>query len=225
MILSYGEMPMMARRELYVFYVLDTSGSMRGLPIATLNRAMEESMLALSRVAAQNGNAKIKMAVLEFNSKCHWMQSAGPEEMSDFLWQDMRASGLTFMGAALRELNSKLTKEAFLRSTTGIYMPVIIFMTDGFANDDYQAALSEAMQNEMFREAVRIGFAVGDGADEQMIARLTGDPKAVLSTSDLDLFADLLVFVTESVSTMSIMPDGAKQSSVGGEVEIGRAHV
>ena len=36
-----------ARRVLNVFYILDTSGSMSGTSIATLNRAMEETIDAL----------------------------------------------------------------------------------------------------------------------------------------------------------------------------------
>ena len=38
------------KRELTIFYVLDTSGSMVGTPIATLNRTMTETVEALKRV-------------------------------------------------------------------------------------------------------------------------------------------------------------------------------
>lgn len=216
--ISYGRMPMKSRRELFVFYVLDTSGSMRGLPISTLNRAMGESLLALRQVAANNGDARIKVAVLEFNTGCRWMQAAGPEDMEDFIWEDLKAGGLTFMGDAVRELSSKMTRDEFLKSTTGLYVPVVIFMTDGYASDNYQEALDEALKNEVFSEAVRIGFAIGDDADVEMIARLTGSEEAVLKTNDLDVFADMLVFVTESASTMSIIPDGVQSSRMGAEV-------
>ena len=74
------------RRELHVFYVLDTSGSMQGQPIQRLNRAMEETTQALKQLAYHNGDAKVKIAVMEFNSVVRWMQPAGPEEMDDFFW-------------------------------------------------------------------------------------------------------------------------------------------
>ena len=45
---SLGEAP---RKELHVFYVLDTSGSMEGAKISSLNHAMEECTEALKELA------------------------------------------------------------------------------------------------------------------------------------------------------------------------------
>ena len=112
------------RRELDVIYVLDTSGSMNGLPIQRLNAAMGNTVDALQQMARHNGNAHVKIAVLEFNSMCRWMQPAGPEDLEDFFWTDLEASGMTYMGTALKELNSKLSRHAFLNSMTGSFLPV-----------------------------------------------------------------------------------------------------
>ena len=205
------------RRELHVFYVLDTSGSMRGSAISTLNRAVNNCLTVLKREAHDNGDAKIKISVLEFNSMCHWMQPDGPELVDDFLWTNLTAGGLTSMGAAIRELNSKLSRDGWLRSSTGLYMPILIFMTDGFANDDYKAAVDEAMDNDLFSKAIRIGFAIGDDPDFQMLECVTGSAGSVIRTTDLDLFAELLKFVTERSSTVSITP-GAGGFNLGDEI-------
>ena len=89
------------RKELHVFYILDTSGSMIGTPIAELNHAMEECTEALKEVAKNNGDAKLKIAVMEFNSNCKWVTDHGPEPVEDFEWEYLEAGGLTSMGAAL----------------------------------------------------------------------------------------------------------------------------
>lgn len=192
------------RPELHVFYVLDTSGSMDGNPIGVLNRAMDSTVDALKQVAAHNSNAKIKIAVLEFNTANRWVTSNGPEELEYFIWDDLCAQGMTYVGSALDELNSKLHRGAFLASTTGAFLPVIIFMTDGFANDDYEAALARIRKNKWFSKATRIGFAIGKNPDVTMIAKLTGDSEAVIRTDDLGLFATMLKFVsTSSVSIAS----------------------
>lgn len=217
----YGEMPGRPRRELHVFYVLDTSGSMRGIPIAKLNQGMRESLVELKNVAQSNGDARVKVSVLEFNSTVRWLQPNGPEDLEDFLWENLTAGGLTSFGAAITELNSKLSKEGFLRSSTGLYMPILIFMTDGYANDDYAEAVKQANQNPLFKGAVKIGLAVGDDADFNMIERVTGSSDAVIRTTDLDQFIKLLVFVTESASTMSIMPDSRALGLTGDEECIG----
>ena len=191
-----------ARRALTVFYVLDTSGSMSGTPIATLNRAMNETIEALKTVAKSNADALLKVAVLEFNSGCNWVNPSGPEEMEDFLWEDLEAGGLTDVGAALKELDSELSRHAFLQSMTGAYLPVIIFMTDGFATDDYKKALLEIRNNKWFSRATKIGFALGDSPDMKMISEIVGNSEAVIKTEDLDLFARLIKFVSVT-STMN----------------------
>lgn len=184
------------RRELHVFYVLDTSGSMSGEPIAVLNGAMTETVEIVRSMAKSNADALVKIAVLEFNSGCRWLQPQGPEQLEDFIWQDLQAGGLTDMGDALKELDSKLSRNKFLSSMTGAYLPVIIFMTDGYATDDYKKALEQIRKNKWFAQGTKIGFAVGAEADQAMIAQITGSYEAVVHTDDLELFARMLKFAS-----------------------------
>ena len=207
----------LARRILPVFYVLDTSGSMQGDAIERLNSAMEETSLVLRELAAHNGDAQVKIAVLSFNSEVKWMQPRGPEDLEDFVWQPLEAGGMTYMGAAVRELNSKLNDRAFLRSATGSLAPVIVFMSDGYPNDDYMAALDEAQENPMFRNATRIGFAIGRSCDVQMLEKITGDPDAVVRTSDLQELAELIRFVSETATSMASVTRASSRDRLGAE--------
>ena len=158
-------MEMTPRRDLHVFYVLDTSGSMEGKPIQILNQEMLETVRVLNKVAKRNGDAQLKLSVLEFSSTAKWMQKNGPENVEDFIWSDLSAGGLTNIGAALRELNSKLSTKEFLRSSSGTLLPIIIFMTDGYATDEYEKQLAVIKKNKLFRRAAKIGFAIGDNPD------------------------------------------------------------
>lgn len=191
------------RKDLHVFYILDTSGSMEGTKISTLNRAMEESIQALRDVAKSNGDAKLKLAVMEFNSGCKWITYNGPEDLEeDFFWDPLKAGGLTDIGAALKELNSKLSRKAFLNSMTGALMPIIIFMTDGYATDNYEKDLEVIRKNRWFQYGTKIGFAVGDDADLKMISSVVGNSEAVIHTNDLELFKKLLRFVSVTASKL-----------------------
>lgn len=196
------ELSMVPRRVLNVFYVLDTSGSMSGAPIATVNNAMIETLDVLRRIAKNNADALIKVAVLTFSSGCKWMSSY-PEELDDFIYEDLIAGGLTDFGVALRELDSKLSKNAFMNSATGNYLPVIIFMTDGFATDSYQEALDNISKNRWFSHAMKIGFAIGENPDKNMISKVVGSGEAVIQTNDLDLFARMLKFVSITASMVA----------------------
>lgn len=199
---SIGGLDIAPRRELNVFYVLDTSGSMDGLPIHILNRAMEETINVLRQMADHNGDARLKISVLEFSTNAKWMQPNGPEDVEDFIWTNLTAGGLTNVGAALDELNDKLSTSDFLHSMTGSLLPIIIFMTDGYATDEYEKKLEEIRKNKLFRRATRIGFAIGENADTEMIAHLAGDSEAVVRSDDLALFARLLRFVSVTSSML-----------------------
>jgi len=199
---NIGELEEAPRKDLHVFYVLDTSGSMDGTKIAQLNRAMEECCEALATLAKSNGDARLKIAVLEFNSGCRWLNDYGPEDLEDFEYEVLKAGGLTDMGSALTELNQKLSKNAFLNSMTGALMPVIIFMTDGNATDDYRKALEQIRKNRWFARATKIGFAIGEDSDVKMIAEVVGNSEAVIKTTDLDLFRRLMKFVSVTASML-----------------------
>lgn len=192
----------MPRRELNIFYVLDTSGSMGGEPIGILNSAMTETVRILSDQAAENADALLKISVLEFNGSSRWVSPNGPEDASDFMWQDLSAGGTTELGGALKELNDKLSKDKFLKSATGAFLPIIIFMTDGGPTDDYLKELDKILQNKWFDRATKIGFAVGPNHDKESIAKVVGNPEAVLATDDFETFARLIKFVSTTASIL-----------------------
>ncbi len=207
------------RKELHVFYVLDTSGSMEGAKISALNHAMEECTEALKTIAKTNGDAKLKIAVMEFNSGCKWVTSNGPEDLEeDFEYEYLEAGGLTDIGSALEELNSKLSRQAFLNSMTGALMPVIIFMTDGYATDDYEKALEELRQNRWFAKGTKIGFALGDDPDVKMLSSIVGNSEAVIKTTDLDLFKRLMRFVSVTTSMLNSRSATTETASSGKDV-------
>lgn len=207
------------RKELHVFYVLDTSGSMEGTKISTLNHAMEETIEALRTLAKSNADAKLKIAVMEFNSGCKWITSNGPEDLEeDFEYEYLEAGGLTDIGAALKELNFKLDRNEFLSSMTGALMPVIIFMTDGYATDDYAKELEEIRKNRWFSRGTKIGFALGDDPDVKMLSSVVGNNEAVIRTSDLDLFKRLMKFVSVTSSMLVSKPSTPETASTGAEI-------
>ncbi len=191
------------RPNLHVFYVLDTCGGMKNRPIGVLNRAMEVTVDTLKQVTAQNSDVNVKIAVLEFNSTCHWINPVGPECLEDFFWQELFAAGKRDVGAALRELDSKLSRNAFLDPMASTFPPVIIFVTNGFATDDYEKELERILRNKWFAKATRAGFAIGRNPDTEMMAKLVGSSEAVIRTDDLSLFARLLQDVSVAASTLA----------------------
>lgn len=191
--IDMNEMEPVARPLLPIIFVLDTSGSMTGQPISMLNHAMEEVINIVGNFAASNADALLKIGVLQFSSGAKWIQPKGLEEFGDFIYNPLSAGGLTDMGAALDELDKKLSRKAFLVSTTGRCKPILIFMTDGQPTDDWESALKNISENnKWYKNSIKIGFAVGDQANTEVLSRVVGNSEAVIQTSDLETFNILL---------------------------------
>ena len=124
------------KKVLPLIYVIDTSGSMFGDRIASVNEAIHELEPILREKVGEIPEAEIRIAALTFSSGAQWITQNGLVSLDDFFWNDATAGGLTDLGAALKELNSKLSRSSFLVSDTGFCAPVIIFMSDGEPNDN-----------------------------------------------------------------------------------------
>lgn len=184
-----------ARKILPVIYVLDTSGSMRGERIAALNAAMHETVEVLKDVSASNPTAEIKIGVMKFSSQAEWVTDSGLIFMDDFYWNDLAAGGLTELGEALTSLGQKLSRNAFLSDKIGYKAPVILFISDGRPTGEYEAALAKLQENKWFQVAAKIALAF-DLNDTEALAKVTGDPEAVIEVSDLGTLRKLIRVVS-----------------------------
>jgi len=208
------------RRELVIFYVLDTSGSMNDDgKIGVLNEAMRETSHVLENIAKSNADAEIKIAVMQFNSGAEWVTENGPVYLEDFVWDDLKAGGLTDIGMALNELYDKMSREKFLKSEVGQYIPVIIFMGDGYPTDNWEKALEDLKaSNKWFKRSTKIAFALGDAADEKVLAKIVGNSEAVVKTNDMELFKRLIRFVSATASMVNSSSRTSNNPINGGDI-------
>jgi len=207
-----------ARKVLPIIYVLDTSGSMSGDRIASANEAMNETMEVLKDVSAKNPDAEIKVGVLKFSSGAEWVTN-GLVFMEDFYWNDVKAGGVTDLGSALKELDSKLSRSEFLVSDTGFCVPVIMFMSDGQPTDNYEKALEDIKNNnKWFKYATKISIAVGDDADTEALAKIAGNKEAVVSVTDVETLKMLIKVA--SVTASMINSKSRTTAESGNAVEI-----
>ncbi|MBR1823814.1 MAG: hypothetical protein IJ779_06225, partial [Ruminococcus sp.] len=90
-----------SKKSLVIFFLIDTSGSMRGTKMGELNPVMEELIPEIRRVG--EADTDVKLAVLTFSTDVKWMYSQ-PIDIEDFEWTRLNAEGVTSMGAAFKEL-------------------------------------------------------------------------------------------------------------------------
>ena len=179
-----------ARRTMNLFFLVDTSGSMAGRKIATLNQAVREALPIIKEISEDNADACIKIAVLEFSDSVKWMYTE-PIDANDFEWTDLGTNCLTSMGAAFGELNAKLSRNAFMASQA--YQPVVILLSDGAPTDAYQHNLEKLKANKWFQAATKVAIAIGDDADKNVLAEFTnGNIEAVFSADNVYLLKTII---------------------------------
>ena len=174
------------RKIMTLFYIVDTSGSMSGDKIGSVNSAMEEAITVdLPDISTANDDAEIRVAIMQFSSGCSWITpSSGPIGIGDVIWNDLHVNGLTDLGAACVELDKKLSRNEFLESQTGAYAPVILLFSEGGPTDNWEKGLEQLKKNNWFKHAIKIAIAIGEDADKTVLATFTGTPESVIAVND-----------------------------------------
>lgn len=169
-----------ARKKLTMFYLVDTSGSMDGAKIGELNAAMEDLLPEMAEISKTHPDAELEIAVLDFNTTVKWQRPEGPVGYEQYQWHDLKANGLTALGAACEELNRKLSKShGFMNDGNGYLSPVFILLSDGAATDDFENGLAALKQNVWFRAGLKFAIAIGDDAEKGELVKFTGDENSV----------------------------------------------
>src|ERR1700730_9492011 len=89
-----------ASRPLHFIWLLDTSGSMIGDKIQSLNFAINEAIKPMQDTAAENPHAQVLVRAVTFSTGARW-HLATQIPVADFKWTNVSAGGFTDMGKAL----------------------------------------------------------------------------------------------------------------------------
>jgi uncharacterized protein YegL len=205
----YDQAVEVARRTMVLFFVVDTSGSMEGSKIGTLNSAIEDVIPEIRQISSENADAQIKVAVLEFSEGAKWLTPA-PMDVAGYSWNYLNADGITDFGAACKALNEKLSRDAFMGDVTGSFAPAIFLLSDGEPTDDYKKPLAELWQNNWFKKAIKAAVAIGDDANKNVLKEFTGSMESVLVVHSPEALRKMIRFVSVTASQI-----GSKSSSVG----------
>ena len=201
-----------ARRKLILFFLIDTSGSMSGKKIQSVNDAIENVLPIIGEISDENPDAEINIAAMKFSTGVDWVYNE-PKEAKDFIWQPVSPEALTSLGEACRELSRKLSRtNGFMPTSTGsgYYAPAIILLSDGGPTDDFQGGLKVLKENSWFKNAIKVAIAIGDDADEDVLKDFTGSSEAVIKVHNIDALKTMIRVIAVTSSQI-----GSKSSSAG----------
>lgn len=191
----------MSNRRLPVYILIDTSGSMNGEPIHSVNSGLQNMLSTLKKdpFALES----VWISLITFDSEVKEVIPFKPLE--DVVMPEITVpkSGATFMGAALELLLKKVSTN--VKKTTqdekGDWRPLLFIMTDG-SPSDIEAFEYAVPQIKALNFASIIACAAGPKAKKEYLLVLT-ENVVVLDVMDSASFSNFFKWLSSSVSSGS----------------------
>jgi len=208
---TFGAPKIAAPNEAHLACVLllDTSGSMSGEPITSLNRALQDfkDKVSMDEMAQK----RVDIAIIEFNSTARVVQDFTP--ISQMTPISLQATGTTAMGAGINmAIDMVKDRNKFYNSLgTPVFKPWIFMITDGAPTDSIDEAARRIQEEENKGSHGKLKFfALGvSGYDKDTLFRITN---RVMELRDTD-FSGIFNWMSESMVAISV-------SRVGEEVRL-----
>ena len=202
----------MTTRRLPVYILLDTSGSMRGEPIHSVNVGLQAMLSALRQ--DPYALESVHFSVITFDTEAREYLPLTPLDQVILNEITVPKAGATFMGAALELLVERVDRDV-KKSTAdvkGDWRPLLFLMTDGSPSDQYafRQAIPE-IKNRNFGSI--IACAAGPRAKIEALQELT-DRVVTLDTMDSSAFSGFFKWVSASVSA------GSSSAGVSGQISL-----
>ena len=205
-----------AKKSMVIFFMVDTSESMEGSKLESLNKVMGEILPEL--IGVGEAGTDVKVAVLSFASGCEWI-TPEPVLIEEYQrWEPLQAEGVTDLGDSCEELCSKLSRKSFLHSPSLSYAPVIFLITDGYPTDNYRKGFDLLKKNRWFQYGLKVALAIGSNVDMDILQEFTDDEELVLQAFGADMLKKLVreIAVTSSKigSTSMTLTDSEGERSI-----------
>lgn len=216
--MDFGNYVRREGRALPVFLLVDTSGSMRGEKIETVNIAVKEMLNTFKKI--ENPKGVIEICIIGFSdNKAEVIKPLS--KIADADQFTFSAGGNTPMGMAFSTVAEMI--EDYNVVSKRAYMPTIILISDGNPTDftGYNADMTEEAIYEWENlkrlqsgtrssKATRLAMGIGGDVDLRILKAFINNASIpVIKAQDNDTIAKFFQWVTMSISvrSVSVNPD------------------
>ena len=167
--------------KLNLILMVDTSGSMKGKGIGAVNDAVLNVIQVVENFA-RIGSLECSVTVLCYGDDAS-CDKASP--ISEYVWKDASASGVTSFGKACRTLLALIdSKKDQPDGNEG--KNLIVLISDGTSTDDYTGLLCHLLESIPFQRSEKLAIIVGRNYDKAIPEAFTCDPKKVLMATEIE---------------------------------------
>lgn len=164
-------------RPLPIIVLADTSGSMSvDGKIEALNRGLQEMIVSFAKESRLRAEIQVSLITFGGNQAELNLPLTPAHQLQSFT--SLVAEGMTPLGGALSLASEMIEDKDCIPSRA--YKPVIVLVSDGYPNDDWQGPFARLVNGERSSKATRFAMAIGADADESMLSDFTNDPEAPL---------------------------------------------
>ena len=185
-----------------LLFLLDTSGSMRGVPINELNKGINR----FHDEVCKDDTTKnvLDVAIVEFNAEEHVVQDFVPVPYMESV--ELEAFGGTYMSPAIEKAIEMVNSRSKFYLSTGTvpYKPWIILISDGEPLDDITQVVNKIQDMEEKGKLKFFSLGVGN-YDSDTLHRLSGQKVMKLEGYDFTEFFD---WVNKSMRSVSVSAPG-----------------
>ncbi len=207
-------------RSLPIFILADVSGSMNGMKIQAVNKAIQDMVSTLKNVDDIRG--VFKLSIITFGGEDEVCVQQMPTDIKEINLTELFASGRTPMGAAISKLKEIIENKDIIKSKD--YQPTVVLLSDGYPTD-YDGNPEGTLENylnwepiktfhesERCSKCMRVAMSFGADTDLNMFRAFLNNGTEPMKATDASDIAKLFKWVTMStISRMSSTdPDNMK---------------
>jgi len=193
-------------KPLPVVLLLDTSGSMHGEKIASLNDAVRRMVGTFTKEESQAN--EFLVSIVTFGGTTGLL--VPPTAASDLAFQDLSAGGPTPLGEAIRAAKALIEDKE--QTPSRAYRPLVVLVSDGVPTDAWEGALGDFVGSGRSAKCDRMALGIGreacDGNGRETLDKfIAGTEHRVFEAKDAEEISKFFNFVTMSVVSRSLSLD------------------
>lgn len=190
-------------KPLPIILLLDTSGSMWGDKIASLNDAVRKMLGTFTKEESQAN--EFLVSIITFGGSASLAYP--PTPASKLSYANLSADGGTPLGAAIDVAKSLIEDREQMPGRA--YRPLVVLVSDGVPTDSWESKLDHFIQDGRSAKCDRMALGIGreayEGQGRATLERfIAGTEHRVFEAKDAGEIHNFFKFVTMSVVTRSL---------------------
>ena len=194
-----------AKQQLNVIILVDTSKSMQGERISQVNKALRDIREHLVEMQDENTNVSFAITVIPFSNDASFLNGQRSQEIEAFQFRDLKGGGWSNLHLAYGKLTEILTKESKggIMPDFGGIAPIILLMTDGHPTKyPLSKEMEELKKLPWFRAALKYGIAImlNDDRTHSVLDEFVSGNGDVIDCYDASLLKNIIKIIVLTAS-------------------------